>query len=148
MKKSANLQNESQRPTQAHCTANAASDDLFPDLLPSIPPASFPSPGSRADEALQALLESPVNQADYWKSWRLAAAIDTLKNLGWPIVRRDIQRPGCRTPVREYALDMQHSAFVTAMQSRQKGAIDANLCGALLMTAISAVCLLHLMAVV
>ena len=101
-------------------------NDLFPELLPPVFAARWPTPGSRADDALQALLVGPVNQCDYWKSWRLSASIKQLQYDGWDFVKRDIPKPGCRSPVREYALDRAAPGTAAALQSRHRGFVTAE----------------------
>jgi hypothetical protein len=48
---------------------------LFPELEPPVVAAYYPTPGTRADEALQAMMTGPQNQADYWQGWRLGASV-------------------------------------------------------------------------
>lgn len=96
-------------------------NDLFPETLPPVAPASWPSSGTRAYEALQALIEAPQNQADYWEGWRLAAYVDTLKNDGWSFHKRDIIKPGCRRPIREYSLNRDAPGTAAALAMRQGG---------------------------
>ncbi len=79
--------------------------DLFPDTLPPVTPALWPNRGTRADEALQALISAPQNQADYWRGWRLSAYVKSLEYLGWSFIKRFIVRPGCRREITEYRLD-------------------------------------------
>ena len=96
-------------------------DDLFPDTLPPVVPALWPAAGTRAAEALAALLTGPVNQADYRRGWRLAAYIQSLKYDGWRILSRAIRRPGCRREIAEYRLDRTDPATAAALAAR-KGA--------------------------
>jgi hypothetical protein len=44
---------------------NDTPTDLFPDTLPPVVAARIPTPGTRAAEALQALIHGPQNQAEY-----------------------------------------------------------------------------------
>ena len=85
-------------------------------------PAYWPKPGTRADEALQSLLAGPVNQADYWQSWRLGASVKSLQYDGWAFIKRDIVKPGCRRAITEYSLDLSDPSTAAALESRQKGA--------------------------
>lgn len=94
--------------------------DLFPDTLPPVVPALWPQRGTRADEALQAVLITPLNQADYWHGWRLAAYIKELEYDGWRFLKRDVARPGCRRPITEYAIDRTDPGTAAALASRQK----------------------------
>lgn len=97
-----------------------------------IPPVvvTWPRPGTRADEALQALLVGPQNQFDFRTGgWRLAANVQKLEDLGWRFVAREIVRPGCRRTIKEYRFDRTDSGTAAALASRQKGVIDATLAG-------------------
>jgi hypothetical protein len=103
--------------------------DLFPDSLSPVVAALWPTRGTRADEALQAMQQGPQNQADYWQGWRLAAYVKDLEYLGWAFLKRDITRPRCRRPITEYAIDRTDPSTAAALASRQKGKIDASLAG-------------------
>ncbi len=115
--------------------------DLFPDTLPPVVPARWPTVGTRADEALQALLIAPQNQADYWQGWRLAAYIKELEYLGWAFLKRDISRPRCRRQITEYRIDRTDPSSAAALASRQKGSITPAMVEWL---AVAAVCALLL----
>ena len=93
-------------------------NDLFPETLPPVVPALWPSDGTRASEALNALIASPQNQADYWNGWRLAAYVDELKNDGWSFIKRDIIKPGCRRPITEYSLNRDDPSTSAALSMR------------------------------
>jgi hypothetical protein len=93
--------------------------DLFPELLPPVVPASWPTIGTRADEALGEILNGPQNQADYWHSWRLAAYVKDLEYRGWRFIKRDITKPGCRRPIAEYQIDLGDPATAAALESRR-----------------------------
>ena len=99
------------------CNFNTAYD-LFPDTLPAIVPAPWPTPSSRSDEALQALLKGPQNQADYRQGWRLAAYVKDLEYDGWRFIKFDIQRQGCRRAITEYRLNYQDGATHAALDLR------------------------------
>lgn len=120
------------------------SGDLFPDSLPPVTPANWPTSGTRADEAMQALLAGPQNQADYWQGWRLAAYIKELEYYGWAFIKRDITRPRCRRPITEYALDRTDPSSAAALASRQIGSIDPSLIGWLALAGACAALLLGL----
>lgn len=92
--------------------------DLFPESLPPIVPALWPTAGTRAREALDALLTGPQNQADYPHGWRLAAYVQALKYDGWRILSRPITRPGCRREIAEYTLDRADPATAAALAAR------------------------------
>ena len=113
--------------------------DLFPESLPPVAPAFWPTSGTRADEALQALIERPQNQADYWHGWRLAAYVKELKDLGWSFLTREITKPGCRRPIAEYELDRDAPGAAATLASFQKGILDPTLAG---LVAFAAACAL------
>ena len=117
--------------------------DLFPETLPPIVPARIPTEGTRAAEALQALIHAPQNQAEYeGMGWRLAAYVQTLEGYGWGILSRPITRPGCRKPIAEYSLDRTDPSTAAALASRQMGSIDLTLAGLLAFAALCALLLL------
>lgn len=97
---------------------NHTANDLFPDTLPPVVPAAWPTKGTRADEALQALISSPQNQADYWQGWRLSAYVKSLEYLGWSFIKRFIVRPGCRREITEYRLDRAAPGTSAALIAR------------------------------
>jgi hypothetical protein len=108
----------------AHFNPNG---DLFPETLPPVSAAHWPSPGTRDDEALQAFLtQGPQNQADYWRGWRLGAYVKSLRYLGWDFIKRSIKKPGCRGLIAEYELDLTAPAVAAALQSRQAGFVTAE----------------------
>ncbi len=92
--------------------------DLFPDTLPPVVPAVWPSEGSRAHAALLALLEGPQNQADYGPGWRLAAYVQDLEYRGWRILSRLFKHPRCKPLIAEYAIDRQDPATAAALSMR------------------------------
>lgn len=138
----------SAHPTEAEASAleprpHDTPADLFPDTLPPVTAARFPTPGTRAAEALQALLTGPQNQADYeGMGWRLAAYVQSLQDTGWGINSRPITRPGCRKAIAEYSLDRTDPSTAAALASRQMGGIDLTLAGLLAFAALCAVLLL------
>lgn len=91
---------------------------LFPELEPPVVAAFWPSEGTRASEALDALLTAPQNQADYWRGWRLAAYVNELRGDGWGIVSCLIAKPGCRREISEYRLDYGDPGTVAALKIR------------------------------
>ena len=91
---------------------------LFPELEPPVIAALWPTRGTRADEALQAAIIGPVNQADYWIGWRLAAYIKELEYDGWAFIKRDIIKPGCRREITEYTLDRPDPSTAAALAAR------------------------------
>ena len=96
-------------------------EDLFPDSLLDIAPAIWPKAGTIAYEALDSLCIGPLTQAEFKPSWRLAAYILDLEHMGWSFIRRDVVRPGCRTPITEYRLDRTAPRTVAALLQQQKG---------------------------
>lgn len=94
---------------------STAPSDLFPETLPPVIPASWPTVGTRADEALQALLHGPVNQADYRNGWRLGAYIKALQYKRWAFIKRSIEKEDCRRPIAEYRLDHSDPATSAAL---------------------------------
>ena len=96
--------------------------DLFPDSLPPVTPAIWPMPGTRAAEALRALLCGPVNQAEYAHGRRLAASVYALSADGWAIDATSITRPGCRAPIALYSLNRDDPSTRAALDS--KGVTD------------------------
>ena len=121
------------------------SGDLFPESLPPVVAALLPTRGTRADEALQAAIFGPINQADYWIGWRLAAYIKELEYDGWAFIKRDIIKPGCRRPITEYTLDRTDPSTAAALASRQNGYIDPSLAGWLAFAGLCAALLLGLL---
>ncbi|MBL8369098.1 MAG: hypothetical protein JNM54_14470 [Candidatus Accumulibacter sp.] len=102
-------------PSKRHSTA----EDLFPDTLPRVTIATSPKPGTRPDEALNALLTGPQNQAEYdGQGWRLAAYVQQLEDRGWRFITRDIVRPGCRRPIAEYRIDRSDPGTAAALAAR------------------------------
>ena len=94
---------------------------LLPELEPPVFVAVWPSPCTRADEALQALIKGPLNQADYWRGWRLAAYVKSLGYDGWAIKSRLIVKPGCRREIAEYELDRADPGTAAALELRDIG---------------------------
>ena len=128
--------------TSALDSLNHNATDLFPDTLPPIVPARIPTPGTRAAEALQALIHAPQNQAEYeGMGWRLAAYVQTLQDYGWGIYSRPISRPGCRKAIAEYVLDRTDPSTAAALASRQMGSVDLTLAGLLAFAALCALLL-------
>lgn len=105
----------SKKPSALDPRPNDTAPDLFPDTLPPLTVAAWPSPGTRADEALQAFLTGPQNQANYSQGWRLAAYVKELEYDGWAFMRRDIYRADCRRAITEYRLDRQDPATAAAL---------------------------------
>lgn len=68
--------------------------------------AAYPNPESLAGIALTDLLTGKhLRQSDWLQhGWRLAAAINELANLGWPIISARVHVPGRRRPIADYSL--------------------------------------------
>ena len=70
--------------------------------------ASYPNPNTKDADALRDLLVGKhLRQRDWLsKSWRLAACVDRLKDLGWPIVSTPVYgaQPRRGKPEAEYCL--------------------------------------------
>ncbi len=99
-------------------SAADTADYTPPDDTPPIV-AQWPRPGTRADEALQALLVGPQNQFDFREGgWRLAANIQKLEDLGWRFIAREIMRPGCRRTIKEYRLDRTDPGTASAVAAK------------------------------
>lgn len=99
-------------------------NDLFPETLPPVVAAFWPTSGTRPYEALLALIEAPQNQADYWMGWRLSAYVKDLKYDGWSFHTRNITKPGCRRPIAEYSLNRDDPGTAAALAIRQGGDHD------------------------
>ncbi len=91
---------------------------LFPELEPPVVAALWPTDGTRAAEALAALLKAPQNQADYWRGWRLAAYVKELAYDGWAIRSLPISKPGCRREIAEYRIDYTDPGTAAALKLR------------------------------
>lgn len=101
------------------CKRNSnAINDLFPDTLPKLPAPIWPTKGTRAHEALTALIKGPQNQADYFDGWRLAAYVQSLEYLGWRFIRSEISRPRCRRTIAEYRLDLTDPGVTSAITGK------------------------------
>lgn len=115
MKKTPNSRN---RKLSALCKRySSLMADLFPETIGPVVPALRPTKGTRADEALQAMIAGPINQAEYTDSWRLAAYVQSLQDSGWSIISRLINHPGCRRPIAEYRLDRADPSTAAALVS-------------------------------
>ena len=134
----------SARPTEAKASALAQRhfnqpNDLFPDTFSPIAPATWPKEGTIEHDVLSRLCSGPLTQADYSESWRLAAYVLEISHRGWCINRKDVIRPGFRTPITEYSLDRTDPRTAAAIALRHKGFIDSTLAG---MLALAVACLL------
>lgn len=68
--------------------------------------AVYPGPTSQAGIALASLTKAERLRQAGWLhvGWRLAAAIHTLKKMGWPVMSLPIHVPGRKRPIAEYSL--------------------------------------------
>ena len=101
--------------------------DLIPESFPPVVPTYWHATGTRAYEALQAIIAEPQNQADDWHGWRLAAYVPESTELGWVFVKRDIFKPGCSRPISEYSIDRTASGTAVSLASHQKGFVSSRL---------------------
>lgn len=83
--------------------------------------ATYPSEHSQAGIALAALITPVRLRQSNWLhvGWRLAAAIDELINLGWPIVSMPVREHGRKRPVAEYSMPQW---VLTALAGTKGGA--------------------------
>ena len=98
--------------------------DLFPGLLPVAPAPILPRPGTVKAAALAAIIEGKTTQAEFRRSWRLAAYIDELVDDGWRVRSEWITLPGWSAPIKRYWIDHQHEptrAAVAAFRLRAGG---------------------------
>lgn len=128
-------------PRQHHNT------DLFPGLLPAAPAPILPRPGTVKDAALAAVIAGKITQADFHRSWRLAAYIEDLIEDGWSVCSEWVTLPGWRDPIKRYWIDLQDPATRAAVaaykaQSRQAGFVAPELLGLLALAAVAGLMLL------
>ncbi len=121
--------------------------DLFPSLLPAAPAPILPRPGTVKDAALAAIVAGKVTQADFRRSWRLAAYIDELIDDGWVVCSEWVMLPGWRDPIKRYWIDLQDPATRAAVaaykkQSGQVGFIAPELLGLLVLGMVACTMLL------
>lgn len=121
--------------------------DLFPGSLPAAPVPILPRPGTVKDAALAAIVAGKITQADFRRSWRLAAYIDELVDDGWAVCSDWITLPGWRDPIKRYWIDLQDPATRAAVaaykaQSRQAGFVAPELLGWIVLAAVAGLLLL------
>lgn len=121
--------------------------DLFPGSLPAAPVPILPRPGTVKDAALAAIVAGKITQADFRRSWRLAAYIDELVDDGWAVCSDWITLPGWRDPIKRYWIDPQDPATRAAVaaykaQSRQAGFVAPELLGWIVLAAVAGLLLL------
>jgi len=92
-------------------TANTPSDDTRePVQFELIPPPEFkptwPAHGTLAAEALARLLSGErLTQPSFGLNrWRLAAYVQKLEDLGWPVRSAPVHCPGRTRPIKQYWL--------------------------------------------
>lgn len=118
--------------------------DLFADLLPARPAPILPRPGTVKAAALQAIIEGRITQAEFRRSWRLAAYVGELIDDGWIVCSEWVTLPGWSDPVKKYWIDLsdpETSAAVSAYQKRA-GFITAELAALLALAVVSGLMLL------
>ena len=96
--------------------AGAQQGELFARHLT----ATFPNQNSQAGIALAYLLKPVRLRQSKWLhvSWRLAAAINDLINLGWPVVSIPVHEHGRKRPVAEYSMPQW---VLTALAGTKEG---------------------------
>lgn len=99
------------RHSNAASSANEQSNSTEPNQLELLAPLEFrpgwPALGTLAADALARLLigERLTQPAFGTHRWRLAAYIQTLKDMGWPVKSTPIRFPGRKRPIAEYWLE-------------------------------------------
>lgn len=99
----------------------------FGEQLSFLPPIPFcpiwPKKGTLADKALRMLMDGKLIDhpefEDSTQSWRLSAAIFSLRTLGWPVETIEIPSPTKQSPGRMialYRLDGKYTAQALAIQ--------------------------------
>ena len=80
--------------------------------------AIFPSPDSQAGIALAVLLKGEHLRQTGWLNigWRLAAAIQVLKDLGWPVISFPVRVVGRKRPIADYSLPQWVLAAIAGTQ--------------------------------
>lgn len=91
-----------------------------PDFNPKLPPINT-LPGRALSLMLQGKVISHPDFQDLTCSWRLAAPINKLGNLGWPIERFDVHRSPHKTPIRKYFLAQETIAKFKKLQGGMHG---------------------------
>lgn len=91
-------------------------------FLPPLPFCpSWPSPTTVAGRVLAELLRGEfldhTDLIEGCSSWRLAAYVDKLKKMGWPVVAFDKAAPSCGCPSRSIALYALPPEIITQAQS-------------------------------
>lgn len=101
----------------------ATNGELFPESLPRVIPALWPTVGTRAWDALLAIIEKPRNQYDYLQThgcWRLGAYVQSLEYDGWEFNVQHIAMPGCRGLIAEHSLDRGAPRVKAALREYRK----------------------------
>lgn len=108
---------------KAHAPTNERRE--FGEQFSFLPPAPFnpkwPAPDTLADRALGMLMDGrSINHKDFLdatQSWRLAAAICTLRTLGWPVETVEVPSPTEHDPYR--AIARYHLGWKYIKQARE-----------------------------
>ena len=98
--------------------------DLFPDTLPKFAPV-WPNANTLPDKTLARLLSGErLTQISFgFRGWRLAAYVNKLGGLGWPIERLDVPcspEYGHGKPITEYWLSAETIAKARAMRGESQ----------------------------
>ena len=89
--------------------------DLFPCTLPAAPAPILPRPGTVKAAALAAIIEGKTTQAEFRRSWRLAAYVDELVDDGWHVRSEWVTLPGWCAPIKRYWIDLEDPATRAAV---------------------------------
>lgn len=99
---------------------------VLPTMDVPLIPLRRPNPGTLQDLALSRLLEGKsLNHPDFFAesgSWRLAAVIDQLNSMGWPVSKRQMPAPIERAPCREMACYFLPNKFIELAHGAASGA--------------------------
>lgn len=126
---------------------DTAQPGSFPDLLLVAPAPILPRPGTVKADALDAIIAGKVTQAEFRRSWRLAAYIEDLIEDGWSVGSEWVMLPGSRDPIKCFWIDLQDPATRAAVaaykrRSGRSGFIGPELAGLLAMGAVAGLMLL------
>ena len=95
--------------------------DLFPGSLPAAPAPILPRPGTVKAAALAGIVAGKITQADFRRSWRLAAYIAELIDDGWSVCSDWITLPGWSDPIKRYWIDLQDGPTRAAVAAYKRG---------------------------
>lgn len=103
-------------PTPSKAPGVSGQNELFelPVFCPILPPV-----GSAAETALNDLLARDWTTPEWYEAgngWRLAAAIQDLKYLGWEPISTPMPWPSCKRPIARYSLSAKAKQAAALMQ--------------------------------